>query len=260
MAVVAPGLHTKDCQILRLLPLFFLMGSVLAHGQISTPLACQEELHEGPEFTQAFANPKDDSVLPRVLLIGDSISIGYTVNVRKLLTGKAKVHRIPGNGQTADFGVKNLPKWLGDKKWDVIHFNWGLWDLAYRHPDSKSQGKRDKVNGTVSNTPEQYREHLEQAVAILKKTGAKLIWCATTPVPEGEAGRHAGDAIRYNKVAADVMKINGIAINDLHSHALKRLPGIATRPGDVHFNKEGCDWLAEKVAAEILQALPTQQK
>ncbi len=38
---------------------------------------------------------KDVPGLPRVLLIGDSISIGYTLQVRELLKGKANVHRIP---------------------------------------------------------------------------------------------------------------------------------------------------------------------
>ena len=46
----------------------------------------------------AFSNPEDDPKLPRVLLIGDSISIGYTTGVRKELKGRANVHRIPGCG------------------------------------------------------------------------------------------------------------------------------------------------------------------
>jgi hypothetical protein len=97
-------------------------------------LADQAELYTGKEIQRAFSNPVDDPKLPRVLLIGDSISIACTVPVRKSLAGKANVHRIPGNGQTAENGAKNIDKWLGKKKWDVIHFNWGLWDLCYRHP------------------------------------------------------------------------------------------------------------------------------
>ena len=45
----------------------------------------------------AFEPVKDDPTLPRILLIGDSISIGYTPATRKLLAGKANVHRIPEN-------------------------------------------------------------------------------------------------------------------------------------------------------------------
>ena len=38
---------------------------------------------------------QDNPALPRVLLIGDSISIGYTLPVRELLDGRANLHR-PG--------------------------------------------------------------------------------------------------------------------------------------------------------------------
>ena len=51
------------------------------------------------------------------------------------------------------------------------------------------------------------------------------------------------------------MKENGIVINDLHSHALLKLPAIQIRKGDVHFTEQGYDYLAEKVALEISSAL-----
>src|SRR6187551_2265198 len=71
----------------------------------------------------------DDPNLPRVLLIGDSISIGYTIPVRTLLAGKANVHRIPENAAFTGHGVKHIDAWLGESKWDVIHFNFGLHDI-----------------------------------------------------------------------------------------------------------------------------------
>ena len=66
---------------------------------------------------------KDDPALPRVLLIGDSISIGYTVPVRAALAGKANVHRPRTNCGPTSRGVENIDAWLGDEQWDVIHFN-----------------------------------------------------------------------------------------------------------------------------------------
>src|SRR5262249_10720902 len=71
----------------------------------------------------------DVAGLPRVLLIGDSISVGYTVPVRELLKSKANVHRILTNGGPTVNGVQHISEWLGSGKWDVIHFNWGLHDL-----------------------------------------------------------------------------------------------------------------------------------
>ena len=81
------------------------------------------------------------SDLPKVLIIGDSISIGYTESVAKLLADKADVVRpkdskgdIINCGSSA-MNVAGLDQWLGDTKWDVIHFNCGLWDVCYRHKD-----------------------------------------------------------------------------------------------------------------------------
>src|SRR5689334_20865727 len=79
----------------------------------------------GPQ-SPAFAPVQEQPGLPRVLLIGDSISIGYTVTVRRELAGKANVLRIPENGADTANGLKKIDEWLGQSKWDVIHFNWGL--------------------------------------------------------------------------------------------------------------------------------------
>ena len=231
-----------------------------AHGQdvmeADKELASQEELYTNRKGD--FANPKvDHPERPNVLLIGDSISIGYTPFVRSALQQKVDVYRIPTNGQATDFGLENLDKWLAMKpaQWDLIHFNWGLWDLCYRHPESKVQGHRDKVNGTITTSLTDFRSNLEKIVLRLKETEATLIWCAITPVPEDEAGRKVGDDGKYNEVAAEVMKKHGVLIDDLHSYALKELPGIGIRKGDVHFTRQGCRYLAVKVAQEISTAL-----
>lgn len=232
-----------------------LMAATL--GATGAELASNEELYEGPEYAKAFKNPKDNPNLPNVLLIGDSISNAYTVDVRKLLHGKADVFRIPSNGKHTTFGLENLNKWLKMKpgKWDVIHFNWGLWDLCYRHPKARVQGHRDKVNGTLTTTPEQYRSNMERIVARMKETGATLVWCATTPVPEHEAGRKVEDGIIYNNIAAEIMTANGVRIDDLYSYALTGLPGIQNGKGNVHFTAEGSAFLAKKVALEISASL-----
>jgi len=203
---------------------------------------------------------KPNQNLPRVLLIGDSISIGYTRPVTELLKDKADVRRIPGNGQHTGTGLLKLDTWFGDESWDVIHFNWGLWDLCYRHPDSKVQGNRDKVNGTVTMPLPQYERNLRELVKRLKATDARLIWASTTPVPEDEAGRIVGDAIKYNAVAAKIMKENGIAIDDLHAHILPRMHELQTQPGNVHFKPEGYRLLAEKVADSILAEIEAAKK
>ena len=193
--------------------------------------------------------------LPKVLLIGDSISQGYTPFVKEMMADTAQVVRIPGNGRNTGFALTKIEEWLGETKWDVIHFNWGLHDLCYRHPDSKVYGNRDKVKGKITHTPEVYEANLEQLVIRLKKSGAKLIWATTTPVPPGEAGRFVEDAVRYNHVAATVMKRHRITVNNLHDALLPRFAEFASLPGDVHLTKDGYRFLAEHVVSAIKKHL-----
>ena len=137
----------------------------------------------------------------------------------------------------------------------MIHFNWGLWDICYRHPDSTVQGHRDKVNGTLTASPADYRKNLERIVALLQTTEAKLIWCTTTPVPNEEAGRFAGDEVKYNQIAAQIMAAHHITVDDLHTHARLRLPEIQKAIGDVHFTPEGYAYLANQVSLSISEQL-----
>ena len=192
----------------------------------------------------AFAKVTDDPKLPRVLIIGDSISIGYTPPLRELLKGKANVHRIPTNGGPTSNGVKNVDAWLGKEKWDVIHFNFGLHDLKVM-PDGKHQVERD-----------QYEQNLASLVDRFKQTGAKIIWATTTPVPEGTLNppRKFGDVAEYNAVAAKVMAAKKVTIEDLNAAVT---PNIKTlqKPHDVHYTAEGYKVLATEVAKSIEAAL-----
>ena len=193
--------------------------------------------------------------LPKALLIGDSISLGYTPHVVAVLKGKVEVRHHKGNAQHTGTGLKMLDRWVGETKWDVIHFNWGMWDLCYRHPQSKVQGRRDKERGTLTTSLEQYEKNLDQLAARLKKTKAKLIWAHSTTVPEGEAGRKMGDEDKYNEAAARVMKKYGIEINDLNALTDSFPLEFFTAPGNAHFKTEGSKKLGQAVAVKIMEAL-----
>jgi acyl-CoA thioesterase-1 len=203
----------------------------------------------------SLAKIEDVPGLPRVLLIGDSISMGYTLPVRDLLKGKANVHRIPTNGGPTTNGLKNLTAWLGDAKWDVIHFNWGLHDLKYVLDDPNTIVDVKAPGSHYQVTLADYEKNLTALVEQLKKSGAKLIWCNTTPVPDGSKGRVLGDEVKFNEAAARVMKATGIPTDDLCAHANAKLKDVQL-PANVHYSTEGYKYLAEKVAAEIGKALP----
>lgn len=187
----------------------------------------------------------------KILIIGDSISIGYTPFVKQQLADVADVEHNKGNAEHTGTGLKRIREWLGDEHWDIIQFNWGLWDLAYRHPDSKVQGKRDKVKGTLTHTPEQYRNNLRVLVQILKETNAKLIFVSTTYVPPKEAGRFMKDPEIYNKVAKEVMQENSIPVNDIFLKSKSIHKRFGSGEDDVHYTKEGY----KKIAAIITKKL-----
>ncbi len=202
-----------------------------------------------------FAPVEDVAGLPRVLLIGDSISQGYTVPVQNLLRGKANVHRIPENGGSTKAGVAKIEAWLGTSKWDVIHFNWGLHDLMFDPTAQRDPAQYEKDQLAV------YEKNLRSLTARLKQTGAKLIWASSTPVADEmsspRAASHRASTVKiYNDVAARIMKENGIPIDDLNAYVTP-VQDKMRKPHDVHFGDEGSDFLAKKVAEEIAKALPS---
>ncbi|HEX5218062.1 MAG TPA: SGNH/GDSL hydrolase family protein [Verrucomicrobiae bacterium] len=185
--------------------------------------------------------------LPRVLLIGDSISLGYTVRVREALKGKANVHRALTNCGATRKGIAEIDSWLGEGKWDLIHFNFGLHDIRRLKTD------------VVAVPPAEYESNLRKLVERMKRTGAKLVWASTTPAPpEPKAGqfqRVPSDVVKYNEIAARVMKGNDVATDDLYSVVVERTAELQPQ-GDVHFNSKGYDVLAEQVVKSIAASLP----
>lgn len=228
----------------------------LAAGPISAEEKATAKTKKAP--APAMVPVEDVAGLPRILLIGDSISIGYTVDVREKLKGKANVHRPLTNCGPTTNGLKGLDAWLATggegKKWDVIHFNWGLHDLKYMGPNGENLAEPGSPGSHRQVSPEEYRKNLETLVARLQKTGAKLIWRNTTPVPKGAKGRVVEDAVVYNDIAKDVMAQAKVPTHDLYGFALPRLDAIQ-KPADVHFTQEGSAILADDVVRVILEAL-----
>ena len=198
-----------------------------------------------------FSPITDDPNLPRVLIIGDSISIGYTLPLRAALKDVANVHRPPENCQHTRKGLEMINQWLGERQWDLIHFNWGLHDLKY--VDARGRRAMPPIGKQVS-TPEEYESNLDKLVQRLQRTGAKLIWTPTTPVPEGASGRLPEDLPRYNQAARRVIDRRGVEVDDMNAFiAAKKIPHI--RPDDVHFSTTASVLLAEHSAAVIRRAL-----
>lgn len=195
-----------------------------------------------------------------ILIIGDSISIGYTPFVQELLKYTANVVRpvhVDGsqeNCQGTNNGVANIDRWIGTSKWNIIHFNFGLHDIKHINP----------ATGEGSNNPEdpvqadlkQYKKNLEIIVEKLKATGARLIFATTTPYPGKTINplRDPGMPEKYNRVAIKIMNKNNIVINDLYAFMQPRLTELQL-PENVHFTPEGYLALAQKVVDRLKEAI-----
>jgi acyl-CoA thioesterase-1 len=232
---------------MRVITSILLAASILS-AQSKWKITEANKTIDGYIRVPVFADVKEESRLPRVLLIGDSISMYYTPEVRERLRGKASVYRIPDNGRSTKVALDDIDYWLGDGNWSVIHFNWGLHDIVDL-PD----GKR--------NVPiDVYEANLSALVKKLQATGARLIWASTTPVPEGSRSRHEQDVLAYNARAMKIMEKNRIPINDLHAFVIALSKADANKeklqfPANVHFRPEGSSDLGIEVARNIADAL-----
>lgn len=113
----------------------------------------------------------------------------------------------------------------------------------------------------------QYSANLRTITHALAKTGATLIWCSTTPVPnvameDMSPPRLATDVTLFNAAAFEAVNasiaVGGVAIHDLYSHALPEL-GSIQREKNVHFSGDGSEFLGGSVVAALLRALDGQR-
>jgi len=190
-----------------------------------------------------------DASLPRVLLIGDSITNSYLEPVRKALAGQANIDAWITPTTQAD---KSLPKTIAAilawQKYAVIHFNMGL--------HGWQQGR----------IPEGQYEPLTRQLVEDLKTGApqaKLIWATITPVTvKGEPDKLNPDIQptieEHNRMALGVMKTEGVTIDDLSGLMLQHLPLAA---GDMfHWTPAGVALLTDAVTKSIAPSLPKPGK
>jgi hypothetical protein len=208
------------------------------------------------ETTRLSRRYRDEGApLPRILLLGDSISMGYHDTVVRALDDVALVVRPRENCAGTTKGLEKIDQWLridgGD--FDVIHFNFGLHDL--KRVTATGRNSHDPADGRQAEL-DQYERNLRALVTTLRATGATLVFATTTPVPTGGVRPHRDpeDVARYNAAALKIMVEHDIAITDLYTFASARLDRIQ-QPLNVHFTKEGSRELGLEVARSLREAL-----
>ena len=183
--------------------------------------------------------------LPRVVLVGDSIRLGYTSQVAERLAGKAVVISPPENGGDSTNVLSHLDEWVLRQKPDVVHLNCGLHDL-----------KRSKADGRYQVELDRYAGNLRRIVACIREgTDAVLVFADTTPILDE---RHARRGAEFDRTEADVRKYNaaatalmgelGVPVHDLHWVVEQGNPETMLGPDGTHYTAAGSDRLAEAVA------------
>ncbi len=181
-------------------------------------------------------------------MLGDSIRIGYCKYVKENLKDIAKVVFPEDNSRFTQYTFANLFTWLAlvdnPEEIDVIHWNNGLWDVVHFNGDD-----------LPLNTTEQYADTLRRICRKMKEKApnAKIIFATMTPINEefvqGHNYRIQDEVVKYNEVARDVMKEQGIEVNDLFKLLYEQPESYFI--DQCHLNSEGYQLLAGQVSDVI---------
>jgi lysophospholipase L1-like esterase len=188
----------------------------------------------------------------RVVLIGDSIRMGYQATVARLLGPIADVWSPDENGGNSRNVLEHLDEWAIKRKPDVIHINCGLHDL------------RREFDAPGNAVPlEEYADNVRTILERLKKkTKATIVWATTTPV--NHLRHHAtkgfdrfeSDVDQYNAAATPTAAALQVGINDLYALVMSHGRDELLLNDGVHYSEQGYELLGTAVAGALRRLLP----
>ena len=194
--------------------------------------------------------------MKKVLLLGDSIRMGYDEYVKELLEGEFEVcYDDVDNGRFAAYTLwqaNHFFKHYG--RFDVVHWNNGYWDMNEEAPMTEA-----------IHPVGEYVHFLGRILAEIRRNGAVPVFATTTPILPAELGEvirnpeipptnYINDwVVKYNAAAVDFMKGEGVLVNDLYSVCVED-PFYFKCPDLLHLTEEGYRKCAEKVAQAIREA------
>src|SRR5262245_35596791 len=223
-----------------LLPfLLVIVASRLAAADTNATPPARESI----EWCDIWISHANETNLPRVLLIGDSITREYYPEVEKRLVGKAFVARLATSRFAADpVLLKEIELVLDQAKFDVIHFNNGM--HGWQHSEAEYEKALPKFVKTI-------RAHAPKA---------GLIWATTTPLRDGKGVTYDTKAeysdariAARNALAAELVAAQKIPTDDLNA-AVRDHPEYHS--DNVHFNGQGVQILATQVSETVEKLLP----
>lgn len=193
--------------------------------------------------------------MKNLLLIGDSIRMGYDKSVKKTLQGKANVLFPSENCRFASYVLRNFHEYLGETKGediDVIHWNAGLWDCL-------------RLFGEEPHTPiDVYAYYIERICVRIKKLcpNAKVIFATSTKVLSEKMDinfkRYNEEIEKYNETAVNVVKKYGFLINDLYAVS-ETLPEEAHSDAVHYYTSLGTEKFTNQVLSYVTPALGIEE-
>jgi|SRR5581483_1730126 len=211
---------------------------------LTTCLVCQADepkvVREPIEWLDVWVPNASATDLPRVLLIGDSITRAYYPEVEAKLKGKAYVARLATSKSVGDPALlAEVSLVLSEYHFDVIHFNNGMHGWGY--------------------TEEDYRQHFPEFLATIKSGAkdAKLIWATTTPVRTKDHLDQVSDRTERvkarNQIGREIVEKEKIPVDDLFT-LVENHPEYWKKDG-VHFEQPGVAAEAAQVAKSVEDVL-----
>ena len=188
--------------------------------------------------------------LPKVVLVGDSIRMGYAPLVAERLAGKAVIISANANGEDTANVLRNLDVWVINEQPAIVHINAGLHDL--------------KVKDKTYQVPlAEYEKNLQTILERIRTgTKARIIFATTTPILDNlHAQRKVGfdrfqaDVQRYNAASIAVMKRAGVPVNDLHKVVEDGGKDKFMSGDGTHYTHQGYELLATAVTESIVRTL-----
>jgi hypothetical protein len=226
---------------------YLLLSLSLAAGFASnltvSKLNAAPPARESIEWCDIWISHANETNLPRVLLIGDSIARDYYPEVKKRLAGKAFVARLATSRFVADpVLLKEIESVLDGAKFDVVQFNNGM--HGWQHSEAEYRKAFPKLIKTI-------RAHAPKA---------KLLWATTTPLRNGKdvtydtKAEYSNERIAArNALAAEIVGAQKIPTVDLNA-AVRGHPELHS--DNVHFNGQGVQILAAQVCTAVEKLLP----
>lgn len=194
--------------------------------------------------------------MKNVLLVGDSIRMGYDQAVKKTLENVANVYFPKENCRFAAYILRYMHEYktlVEEGPVDVLHWNAGLWDCL-------------RLFEEEPHTPiDIYAYYIERLCVRIQKVfpETKVIFATSTRVQSelmsANFKRYNEEIEAYNDAAVKVVKTYGFQVNDLYAASLK-LPKEAHSDAVHYYTSMGTKVFTDQVLSYLLPALGIKEK